>query len=399
MTSANDGPCKPSAKTYNLLYAKSSNRCAFPGCKNPITFNQTLVGNVCHIKAAKPGGPRYDPKQTNEGRHGYDNLLLMCSIHNKVVDDDETTYTVDRLKQMKADHEAPATPIEEEKIRIAVGLLVSGNETVTAQTGDITITATNPQNSVIAGVYQNIVHNYGLESASSAPGVSPKIPSFVFVFGAPLGDNNSAAWIMTLKHYGPDPAHNCTIDFYDNDRINIRHEWLVKRPDSPFAPPDLVGEFRQQFRISEAGPEGPLPTFNWTPLDPDRQHHTVSISSRDGVFVENWEVTRVNGHLRAKVIIERGPQWIEKNLNSNPTVFKYEDPEFVSVPLLVEAPQWGGANVHPGWKPKHRFEIPVAIIDSNGNLQVLAAVKGSDGSTINNFGSWNILTKHFGDAE
>lgn len=134
MTSSNDGPSKPSAKTYNLLHAKSSNRCAFPMCKNPITFNQTLVGNVCHIKAAKPGGPRYDPKQTNEERHGYDNLLLMCSIHNKVVDDDEATYTVDSLKQMKADHEAESTPIQEENIRIAVGILVSGDGTVTRST-------------------------------------------------------------------------------------------------------------------------------------------------------------------------------------------------------------------------------------------------------------------------
>jgi hypothetical protein len=45
MNSSNDGPSKPSAKTYNLLYAKSSNGCAFPGCKNPITVDQTLVGN------------------------------------------------------------------------------------------------------------------------------------------------------------------------------------------------------------------------------------------------------------------------------------------------------------------------------------------------------------------
>ncbi len=319
----------------------------------------------------------------------------MCSIHNKVVDDDQSTYTVERLKQIKADHEAESTPIEEEKLRIAASLLV-GDGAVTAQAGDITVTATNPQNSVVAGVYQNIVHNYGPNSSSGVPAAYSKMPSFVFVFGAPLGDNNSATWIMTLKHYGPGPAHNCTIDFYDKDRINIRHEWLVRHPESPFPPPDLVGEFRQQLHVLEAGPEGALPTFQWTPLDPDRQHYTVSISSRDGSFAEDWEITRVDGHLRAKITIERGPQWIEKNPSSNPPVFKLEDPEFTSVPLLVEVPQLPAVNVHPGWKPNHRFEVPVAILDSNGNLQVMAAVKAADGSTINDFGSWNILTKHFG---
>jgi hypothetical protein len=397
MTSTNNGPSKPSAKTYNLLYAKSSNRCAFPTCKNPITVNQTLVGNVCHIKAAKPGGPRYDPRQTNEERHGYDNLLLMCSIHNKVVDGDEATYTVDRLKQMKTDHEADPVPIQEENIKIAVDLLVSGGGTVTIQAGYITVTAANPQNSVIAGVYQNIVHNYGPESVPDAPAIPPKGPSFIFVFGSPLWDNNSATWIMMLKHYGPGPAHNCAIDFYDRDRQNIRHEWLVKHPDSPF-PPNLVGEFRQQIRVSEAGPEESLPKFNWAPLDPDRQHYSATISCRDGVFVEKWEVTRVDGRLRSKITIERGPKWIEKNPNSNPLVFRLEDPEFIGAPLLIEVPKLGAAKVHPGWKPNHRFEVPVAIVDPNGNLQVMSAVMAPDGSTVNDFGCWNILTKHFGDG-
>lgn len=139
MTSLNDGPSKPSAKTYNLLYTKSSNRCTFPTCKNPITLNQTLVGNVATSKQRNPEGPRYDPTQTNEERDRYDNLLLMCSIHNKVVVDDEATYTVDHLKQMKADHEAESTPIQEEIIRIAVDLLVSGKNTVTTQSGDIAV--------------------------------------------------------------------------------------------------------------------------------------------------------------------------------------------------------------------------------------------------------------------
>jgi hypothetical protein len=396
MHSSNGGPLTPSAKTYNLLYGKSSNRCAFTGCKNPITLNRTIVGNVCHIKAAKPGGPRYDPNQTNDERHGYDNLLLMCSVHNKVVDDDEATYTVDRLKRMKAEHEAQSAPIPAENMTFVVELLVSGNDTVAAEARDVKVTATNVQNSVVAGIYQNIVHNYGLSPAPGPSGILSK-PSFVFAFGVPLGDNNSATWIMMLKHYGPAPAFNCTVDFYDKDRTNIQHEWLQKHPDSPFAPPGLVGQFRKQIHVSEAGPEGSLPMFNWTPLDPDRQHYSASISTRDGIFVESWEVTRVNGRLRAKVTIERGPQWIKRNPTCDPMVFKFEDPEFVSVPLLTEAPKPSTAKVHPGWKPNYKFEVPVAIIDSNGNLQVVSAVKAPDGGMLDDFGCWDILTKHFGD--
>jgi hypothetical protein len=131
----------------------------------------------------------------------------------------------------------------------------------------------------------------------------------------------------------------------------------------------------------------------------DHQHYSASISSREGVFLEEWDVTRVDGHLRAKVTIERGPQWIEKNPNADPMVFQFADLEFVSAPLLAKVPQSAAAEVHPEWKPNHRFEVPVAIIDSNGNLQVMAAVKGPDGSTLSDFGSWNILTRHFGEGK
>jgi hypothetical protein len=80
-------------------------------------------------------------------------------------------------------------------------------------------------------------------------------------------------------------------------------------------------------------------------------------------------------------------------------VFKLEDPEFISVPLLTEAPQMSAPRPHPGWKPSHRFEIPVVIIDPNHNMQVLAAAKAPDGRTITDFGTWNILKRHYGDDE
>jgi len=226
----------------------------------------------------------------------------------------------------------------------------------------------------------------------------PKIPSLVFVFGAPLGDNDSSTWIMMLKHYGPGSAHNCTVGFFDNDRKNLEHQWLVNHPGTPFLPPGQFDESQRSLYVAEAGPEGgAVNSFTWAPLDPDRQHYTVSISCRDGVFVEKWEITRVNGVTRAKIVIEHGAQWIEDNPNLGSVVFKCEDREFASTPLLASVPNLTPRQVHPGWKPNHRFEVPVAIIDPNGYVQVIAAVKLPDGSTATDFGCWNILTKHFGD--
>jgi len=225
-------------------------------------------------------------------------------------------------------------------------------------------------------------------------------PSLLFVIGSPLGDNQSDKWVMLIQHYGPNRAYSCTIEFVDLDRKNIEHEWLVKHPNTPFLPQGMFDASQASFQISEAGPEPvTASSFPWTPLDPNRQHYLVNISCREGYFVEHWEVTRVDGVLRSRVVIEHGPQWIQNNPDVSSSVFQCQDPEFVSQPLLTEIPKEKHAKVvHPGWRPNYRFEVPVAIIDPNGNIRSLSSVKLPDGSTRTDFGCWNLLTKHFGDA-
>lgn len=216
-----------------------------------------------------------------------------------------------------------------------------------------------------------------------------QLPSFVFVFGVPLGDNNSPVWIMMLKHYGPSPACNCDVQFYDSDRKNIEHQWLRQHPNSPFLPPRIVGKSQESFHIQEAGPQGSILNFQWETLDPDHQHYTVSISCRDGVFVENWEVARVDGILRTSIRVEHGPEWVRANPKSDPLVFACADKEFLSSPLASAIPTVRPQPVHPGWKPNYRFEFPVAIIDPNNNLQVMSSPKAD-------CGCWNILANPHG---
>jgi hypothetical protein len=224
-------------------------------------------------------------------------------------------------------------------------------------------------------------------------------PSLVFVIGAPLGDNRSPEWIIMVNHYGPNPAYNCRIRFYDKDRKNIEHEWLVKHPSVPYPPPNLAGQSQVDLHFQEADPPGPAGNFRWTPLDPDRQHYTVEITCRDGVFHEDWEVTRVNGVLRTRISIEHGHHWKQKNSDSDPVVFSCSDPEFVPTALAWEVPTAKLQPVHPGWKPNYRFEVPVAIIDPNSNVQVVSGVKLPDGNTRTDFGCWNLLTKHYGELK
>jgi len=98
----------PSVATVKRLFAVSGNRCAFPGCALPLVDEASgkVTGRICHIKADSPGGQRYDAGQSEKERHGFANLVLMCPLHHDVIDSDAETYTVERLLEIKARHEA-----------------------------------------------------------------------------------------------------------------------------------------------------------------------------------------------------------------------------------------------------------------------------------------------------
>lgn len=97
---------EPTLATLKRLFAKSHNQCAFPKCDLPIAEDSgTITGIVCHIKARSKGGPRYDAKQSEDDRHSFSNLVLMCARHSKIIDTAPKLYTVELLQEMKEIHE------------------------------------------------------------------------------------------------------------------------------------------------------------------------------------------------------------------------------------------------------------------------------------------------------
>ncbi len=78
---------EPAEQTVKRLFALSGNICAYPGCEVPIVErNGVVTGEICHIKARKPGGPRFDAIQSEKDRHEFGNLILLCGRHHKIVD-------------------------------------------------------------------------------------------------------------------------------------------------------------------------------------------------------------------------------------------------------------------------------------------------------------------------
>jgi hypothetical protein len=120
----------PSITDIKMLFARSGNRCAFPKCTAPMAYNETLTGEVCHIKGARRGSARHDADQLAGERHQYSNLILMCPTHHTVIDDDEEAYTVERLLRMKSEHEARSEPVPDtEAARVAMTFVQSVSNT------------------------------------------------------------------------------------------------------------------------------------------------------------------------------------------------------------------------------------------------------------------------------
>jgi hypothetical protein len=69
------------------------------------TDDPSVVGEEAHIVGRKENGPRGKSTLTSEQRDKYNNLILLCSIHHKLIDDQETTYPVEDLKKFKKKHE------------------------------------------------------------------------------------------------------------------------------------------------------------------------------------------------------------------------------------------------------------------------------------------------------
>lgn len=98
-------------KTRKMLWGRAANRCAHPECKLELVMNETetddesIIGDEAHIVAQKQNGARGDSNFPIEKIDKCGNLILLCKIHHKLVDDQFNTFSVEVLQDMKIEHE------------------------------------------------------------------------------------------------------------------------------------------------------------------------------------------------------------------------------------------------------------------------------------------------------
>ncbi len=94
------------------LWVKAGGRCEFRGCnkylyRDGLTLKETNYSEIAHIVAASRKGPRGDDLLPVSKRNWFDNLMLLCETHHKLIDsmEHQAEYSTTLLRSMKAEHE------------------------------------------------------------------------------------------------------------------------------------------------------------------------------------------------------------------------------------------------------------------------------------------------------
>jgi len=107
-------------KDIKLLWGRSGNRCAI--CKTELTQDASAVtssftlGEQAHIVGDKAGSARSTSPLTAEQRDSYHNLILLCPTHHTEIDSNEADWPIERLHQVKSEHELWVTETLSETI-------------------------------------------------------------------------------------------------------------------------------------------------------------------------------------------------------------------------------------------------------------------------------------------
>lgn len=136
---------EPTKQTIKKLFALSGNLCAFPSCSLPMVESAgTLTGEICHIQARSKGGPRFNASLSIKDRSAFDNLILLCSHHHKIIDAQPEIYTTETLIELKAIHESAAGRPEKAEDNFFAQLLLNAYRNIQIENNSGNISINSP---------------------------------------------------------------------------------------------------------------------------------------------------------------------------------------------------------------------------------------------------------------
>ncbi|MEU4607625.1 hypothetical protein AB0F43_31960 [Kribbella sp. NPDC023972] len=105
-----------SDRDRKVLWTRARNVCSFPQCRQRLTQDQvdaatgeafqTVIGEEAHIYSASSKGPRYDANYPISKLETYENRILLCRNHHRLIDSEKgRAYDPETLIGMKRRHE------------------------------------------------------------------------------------------------------------------------------------------------------------------------------------------------------------------------------------------------------------------------------------------------------
>lgn len=162
-----------------LLLPLTRNKCAMhnigPSCDQyQLVRGDTFYGEFAHICAAEEGGERWvesmsddDSNGEENNRNGIQNIIVLCPNHHTIIDKKNNGYSIERLREIKAQHEGQDAPVTDNISETAVDNALSvANATITNLNNNFgngvqqvsSMSGTAPQTSIsIAGDYYALV--------------------------------------------------------------------------------------------------------------------------------------------------------------------------------------------------------------------------------------------------
>ena len=196
------------------------------------------IGTASHIRAAAPGGRRYDPDMTPEERAGAGNGIWLCANHGRLVDTDDVTYTVGGLHEFKAQHERrcqaalsamPATAQQSPHLlAIGPGIVCVGDvDQVQGLRWRLRI------DHFVIGAFADLV---------SLAGALPAIPAYDrYVVVNSVGEGRSLAGDLTVERHGDQLLVSCEVspafprtraaDLPTDLALSAKHDLFVENGD------------------------------------------------------------------------------------------------------------------------------------------------------------------------
>jgi hypothetical protein len=235
-------------KAKLLLWVRAGGRCEFDSCnkylfRHHVTLEAVNLGELAHIVAFSPDGPRGSVDDRPEEINDPSNLMLLCPECHKLIDDNATSgkYSRATLLKFKKDHEGRIFRLTEAKpdSKTTVVQLISkvGGQSVAitgAQIQDaispmypderdclIDLTALDDQSDAFYALAVDTI-NRSVEQLYN-PGFQTEKPRHLSLF--------ALAPMPLLMHLGRRLSNKITVDLYQRHRDTQDWAWKESGPE------------------------------------------------------------------------------------------------------------------------------------------------------------------------